>query len=262
MEIKCPKCRFKYNEDVESGITEKACVCPRCGTPFLFKTNDAETGSNRQDANGSNNYEEEYNHVCHTQSNNHGSQETGITDELRQDIEPSTKMGNHSNDSYADLQKQLSTKNKLKEKTGKKRIDWKTVRRSMVIAAAAIFVLLSVVTHCVQKNYDDIDSKDDETTFVETNADNSTSIEEESKIIADENKWIEGSWYTESDKVEFTFSIRGNQISITDGLDQAVNGTYHIKGNTLSFEGYKFRLDKKNKCIWFDGIKFEESHFY
>ena len=34
MEVKCPKCRFRYDTPVGAGITEIACVCPRCGTPF------------------------------------------------------------------------------------------------------------------------------------------------------------------------------------------------------------------------------------
>ena len=36
MEVKCPKCRFKYDTAVAPGITELACVCPRCGTPFSY----------------------------------------------------------------------------------------------------------------------------------------------------------------------------------------------------------------------------------
>ena len=36
MEIKCPKCRFRFDTPVSSGISEVACVCPRCGTPFTY----------------------------------------------------------------------------------------------------------------------------------------------------------------------------------------------------------------------------------
>nr|WP_315346804.1 hypothetical protein [Hoylesella enoeca] len=36
MEIKCPKCRFKYDMYAAPGIRELACVCPRCGTPFTY----------------------------------------------------------------------------------------------------------------------------------------------------------------------------------------------------------------------------------
>ena len=36
MEVKCPKCRFRYETPVAAGITEAACVCPRCGSPFVY----------------------------------------------------------------------------------------------------------------------------------------------------------------------------------------------------------------------------------
>lgn len=39
MEIKCPKCRFKFIDKIPSGLNEYSCVCPRCGTPFTFNLN-------------------------------------------------------------------------------------------------------------------------------------------------------------------------------------------------------------------------------
>lgn len=40
MEVKCPKCRFRYDIPVSSGVNEVACVCPRCGMPFTFAVDD------------------------------------------------------------------------------------------------------------------------------------------------------------------------------------------------------------------------------
>ncbi len=36
MEIKCPKCRFKFIDKIPSGVNEFSCVCPRCGIPFTI----------------------------------------------------------------------------------------------------------------------------------------------------------------------------------------------------------------------------------
>ena len=36
MEVKCPKCRYRYEAEAPSGVTEVACVCPRCGLPFSY----------------------------------------------------------------------------------------------------------------------------------------------------------------------------------------------------------------------------------
>jgi hypothetical protein len=36
MEVKCPKCRYRFDTAASPGIKELACVCPRCGTPFNY----------------------------------------------------------------------------------------------------------------------------------------------------------------------------------------------------------------------------------
>lgn len=45
MEIKCPKCRYKFVDDVPSGLNEYSCVCPRCGTPFTVSLDNVEVES-------------------------------------------------------------------------------------------------------------------------------------------------------------------------------------------------------------------------
>lgn len=55
MQVKCPKCRFRYNITAPSGMTEIACVCPRCGQPFTYLMEDAadqqtEPSTSNQDA--------------------------------------------------------------------------------------------------------------------------------------------------------------------------------------------------------------------
>jgi hypothetical protein len=37
MEVKCPKCRFRFTIDASPGMTEYQCNCPRCGTPFTYR---------------------------------------------------------------------------------------------------------------------------------------------------------------------------------------------------------------------------------
>lgn len=55
MQVKCPKCRFRYDITAPSGMTEIACVCPRCGQPFTYLMDDAadqqtEPSTSNQDA--------------------------------------------------------------------------------------------------------------------------------------------------------------------------------------------------------------------
>lgn len=36
MQVKCPKCRLRFDVPAPEGITEVQCNCPRCGTPFTY----------------------------------------------------------------------------------------------------------------------------------------------------------------------------------------------------------------------------------
>lgn len=48
MEIKCPKCRFRFDEDIPDFINEHSCVCPRCGTPFAYIRTEYANGENSE----------------------------------------------------------------------------------------------------------------------------------------------------------------------------------------------------------------------
>ena len=76
------------------------------------------------------------------------------------------------------------------------------------------------------------------------------------KTIDDDNKWLEGGWRTNDPKTNLSFSIRGSQISVTDGGD-TMSGTYRIDGELVIYKGYNFRMDKENSCIWLDNAKFK-----
>lgn len=49
MEVKCPKCRFRFHVDVIPGENEVNCVCPRCGTPFMQKLEEDEGSESKSD---------------------------------------------------------------------------------------------------------------------------------------------------------------------------------------------------------------------
>lgn len=43
MEIKCPKCRYRFEVRCAPGVRELTCVCPRCGTPFSHELPEEES---------------------------------------------------------------------------------------------------------------------------------------------------------------------------------------------------------------------------
>ena len=40
MQVKCPHCRYKYNEMLKPGMTELVSICPRCGQSFSVEVTD------------------------------------------------------------------------------------------------------------------------------------------------------------------------------------------------------------------------------
>lgn len=43
MNVKCPKCRYRFDAPASPGMTELQCNCPRCGTPFTFDISENKT---------------------------------------------------------------------------------------------------------------------------------------------------------------------------------------------------------------------------
>ena len=37
IEVKCPKCRFRFDTEVHRGATEITTACPRCGFPLPLR---------------------------------------------------------------------------------------------------------------------------------------------------------------------------------------------------------------------------------
>ena len=45
MIIKCPHCRYKYEDEVAPGIQEVSCVCPRCAYPFTVQLSELQSSA-------------------------------------------------------------------------------------------------------------------------------------------------------------------------------------------------------------------------
>lgn len=41
MEVKCPRCRFRFDMPLTPGVNQLQCFCPRCGMPFSYDLTDA-----------------------------------------------------------------------------------------------------------------------------------------------------------------------------------------------------------------------------
>ena len=50
MEVKCPRCRFRFDMPLTPGVNQLQCFCPRCGMPFSYDLTDAPDAEELQGA--------------------------------------------------------------------------------------------------------------------------------------------------------------------------------------------------------------------
>lgn len=106
-------------------------------------------------------------------------------------------------------------------------------------------------------------SNNDVINYISTNAKNMDKVHDEARTIAKEYEWIEGCWLTKDPNVQFSFSIRGGIITITESHDELDSGEYKRQGDTLQYKGYRFILDRSHKrIIMNNGIVFTPAGYY
>lgn len=253
MEIKCPKCRFRYDEQIAPGIKEASCVCPRCGTPFMFKIEESGDEENRQTT--PDGHLPTPDAICRATATEPSAQSSHHTDDGNAAHATPDSDGHNRSQAHRQplIPSQHAIKHSLKKKTP---ADWKNLRRRIVIIAAILFVATAAINNCVR--HDSRNDAAEEERIVQTNADTSTSMHDGAKTIDDKYKWIEGGWRSTAADLDLSFSIRGSQISVTDGGDR-ISGTYVISGKHVEYNNYRFRMDKKHHCFWHDGVKFVQA---
>ena len=110
IELKCPKCRFKFVEHFHSGLTELSCVCPRCGTPFAYTLTEQDIDTSLRQSEvaegGLNELNEHKDTACGDNiSLNNNQQKDSRSNEIK-------SVHRHSNNSIEQQQNELSMHNR------------------------------------------------------------------------------------------------------------------------------------------------------
>ena len=236
-----------------------ACVCPRCGTPFIHKIEDAKAPEPTSSVPSTDQQatDQDDNHTDNANRQQAENQSTTATTPSVNATTPSVNATTRSkNGSREDGYKPHSSHGKHTSKQEDEDPNrWRDLKRKLLIIAAIVFVVAAAINHSIS-HYTPTGNTEDEDKLVMTNADTTTSMHDGAKTIDDDNKWLEGGWRTNDPKTNLSFSIRGSQISVTDGGD-TMSGTYRIDGELVIYKGYNFRMDKENSCIWLDNAKFK-----
>ena len=216
IEVKCPRCRYRYTAPVSPGINELACVCERCGTPFTFSIyNETADGNNvavPPPPPGFNNGNTATPHPTYPDEASKG-QTTVTTDEA-------TSGSDHTSGdtpTHTDGIKLPKVKDPAHKQGGCGKI-------SIIALIAVAFIVLVNLTHPKDDNYpaSDTDLSEQSTTLVDNT----------SSSIQGAPRWVQGKWHATTPEGTMTVVIRGDKISCTLG-EESLNGSYYYQTGCL-----------------------------
>ena len=230
MEIKCPKCRFRFDTPVSPGISEVACVCPRCGTPFTF-TVSAEM-----------NDEKDHRRTLTDDDYRRGEQDGATQQGLPVDTGVSA-VAEPTNNGKVETPAATSSRAPLPEMAGSplshahKSEGARSQSHGCLRGCLLVFLALFVAAvFAVRSCYSEHSYTEEQLSSGIDNGDGYQAETVESEPTPD---WLEGSWRVETEYGAVVVTIYGHHIVELDDGNES-RGTFTYK-------------DGKLKCNFFDG---------
>jgi hypothetical protein len=238
MQVRCPKCRFKFDMYAAPGIKELSCVCPRCGTPFVYTVPDVDgkdvAEDERMNPVGD---EAEPAEVDQTETSYQSPQlsnhedtdkDTSSEEHIPEFVNPYTSQDNHE-----------EQKNNTPSPFGvKPRIH----QRGMI--PIIVFVILLVIAFFAMRScftdksytsdsvYNNGVSDNDEDT--DESVDSSATKDDFTEIHPSKApRWIQGKWTVATDYGSIDVTIRGDHIYETSGGETS-RGKYYYENGKLN----------------------------
>ena len=275
MQVKCPKCRFRYDTPVAAGITEIACVCPRCGTPFAHTITDDDLSQPSSDSLAAGDGAAQTGradgmHAVHTADGtpqhlnvstsphlNVAARPAGALSERsgeRTSQHPNVETSQHPNVSSSDQWiKHTIPAGKPQQGRGRRGC----LRNCLIVFLLMFVVLVFTVRNCFgDRSYkqamleqgvnQSLDEFGDEAVVRDVDE----FVEIHPEPIPD---WLEGAWRVETNYGVITITIHGNKIAEESG-GEISRGTFYYKQGKLycDFGDGELairRLNMKRKCI-------------
>lgn len=230
MEIKCPKCKYRFEEDIQSYEAEHSCVCPRCGTPFLYSARTEEEGASARS-------EAESQQGNNTEAVISPRKETPATAAVNKDAsaeqsEPYSaraSLERRSRD-YGFGDSPYRRNNRRRQRRGQ----WR-----LIYAAIAVAVFIIGISYIANKistdpnaaayanaSYPDTGSEDEVDSLTELFNDT------EEGQIEPAPQWVQGRWVAHTDLYDIEIEISGDSIIETEG-GKSCAGTFVYKNQKL-----------------------------
>ncbi|MBR5656240.1 MAG: hypothetical protein IKW98_06100 [Prevotella sp.] len=240
MQVKCPKCRFRYDVPVTPGAKELACVCQRCGTPFTYVMSEEEQESVHQQANapvgdivGSLQHKSS-NAQQSTSSPMGGGQEGAYQRPSANTQQPTTSNQRPTSNPYRTNygSGQGGVVMPPRRKNG-------CMRNCFVIFLVLLTIAVFAVRMCISDRSYTSDDLDEETEIVDnelisSNGRDQVEVKEGPDPFASDKapKWLQGNWSVTTPHGVITTTIRGKHIVETSN-GQSSHGTFYYKRGEL-----------------------------
>lgn len=269
VKVKCPKCRLTFEVETLPGITEVACNCPRCGTPFTWQTQDDSPSAQKDGGDPA------VPPVRKPATTEGGASSPGCPSSTPASIGEEIHHYNTRSRQTPPSQRPPSYQGKGKAPSGSvpPKRSWGCVK-GCLLAFVVGFLLVSLVMRQCSKDEDGRYEAERFENVGEGAADDDVEVGQGGKdtfVEVDAKEapaWIQGGWAyddTGEDGLgKVIISIRGNRLTETIQGQNSAEGTFYYADGVLHFESdngegrYDYRLDPdKERIEWQDG-KFME----
>lgn len=263
MEVKCPRCRYRFEMPQTPGVTTLQCFCPRCGQPFSYDLN--RTEDSRDEAimpgthtSGGSVVPPPVPHNPYGAGPSHAYREGGdkAVAPRREETSRATagrRQGVFGAPPHVGKPPRGAV---VMPPTEKKH---GCFHRLMVTALCCVAIVFLAVRYCDSERHytaQDVNVSDDTShqrgqapldAIQDEEQEADTATAEASSSDEELPSWVEGSWHADTDYGGIDVTISGNTIAETEG-DETSKGTFHYRGNTLycdfgDGETFTYRLD-------------------
>lgn len=237
MEVKCPKCRFKFDVVAAPGIKSLACACPRCGTPFSYTIPD-EAEQDVTDDSVVEQPDGTPNQSAFQQTNNRNESEvTSASSDVNAGRTAGSRMSMPIRNTIHGADVPPIDEQQYREPRK---------RRSLLPGCLIMFVVLLIIAvfeirSCNSRDHSyssgDVMNDDNATTTTtddsETEPDTATSKDDFKEVHAEKAPdWIQGKWEVETEYGTIQIHIQGNKVTeIADGMKSS--GTFYFEKGHL-----------------------------
>lgn len=269
MEVKCPRCRYRFDMHKSPGVTTLQCFCPRCGQPFSYDIDTPpasgdgypKSGTPTSDVGKSSSVISPGHHGATRARGEATGDEDDVTIGRKEKKEPMRVhwQGAFMGESRGGLHPRRATAMPPTEKKHG------CLHRLAVGVLCCVAVAFLTVRYChSEKRYTvhDVNVSDgtrqqgeqnpvDDIQDDEQTAD--TVVAEQSAAEEEIPHWVEGTWHADTEYGGIDVTINGNTITETAG-DETSRGTFRYRNNTLycdfgDGETFEYRIDSDRQRI-------------